>query len=100
MALATPAEWVTQTASATKKPSTSGDSPMSGPPSGVKEKMPLKPSSIWAPRRAGRRSLLSSHEGAKSSMVKSRREGMRCSDISSAPTRGSRSMFTGMGRCA
>ncbi len=57
MALATPAECVTQTASATKKPSTSGASPMSGPPSGVKEKMPLKPSSICGVAQRGQQVL-------------------------------------------
>ena len=53
IALPTPAEWVTQTASATQKPATSRDSPISGMPSGVNENTPSIPSSTR--RRCARR---------------------------------------------
>ena len=53
MALATPAEWVTHTASATQKPGRSRCSPMIENPSGVNEKMPLNPSSTLESAECG-----------------------------------------------
>lgn len=78
-ALATPAEWVTQTASASQKPRSFRDSPRTGMPSGVKEKTPLKPSSISVSRRAGIRSRQSSQLGAQSSSVKGNEDGISMS---------------------
>ena len=51
VALATPAEWVTQTASATQNPLSSRCSPMIEKPSGVNEKMPLNASSTFESRK-------------------------------------------------
>ncbi len=76
IAFATPAEWVTQTASASQKPRTSRDSPISGMPSVVNEKTPLIPSSHVAPRRAGITSWAQPHDWAKSSGVNSSTEGI------------------------
>ena len=70
------AVWVTHTASAIQKPATCRDSPTSGPPSGVNEKIPLKPASIFEERREGSSSWLCSHAGAKSSSVKGSIEGI------------------------
>jgi hypothetical protein len=88
----TPQEWVTQTASATQNPRTDGCSPISGMPSGVKEKMPLKPLSSPAAARSGSSATASSQDGAKSSGVNSRTLGIPPSV--SAPT------STGIGRWA
>ena len=81
-ARATPAEWVTQTASARRKVGREGEDPISGPPSGVKEKRPLKPSDTEQVFREGRRFWDSVHAGEKSSAVKARREGMFFSSTS------------------
>ena len=96
--MATPAEWVTHTASAIQKPATSGDSPISGPPSGVKEKIPLKPSSTFAPRSAGSSSRHCSQGPAKSSSVKGSIDGMAEAVTSPSSSRSSRR--TGIGRWA
>ena len=80
-ARATPAEWVTHTASAIQNPATSGDSPISGPPSGVNEKMPLNPLSILAVSRQGSSSLHCSQAGAKSSSVKGSIDGIADAEI-------------------
>ena len=67
---------MTHTASATQKPATSRDSPISGKPSGVNEKTPSIPSSIGVSRRAGMSSCAQPHDSSKSSGVKSSTEGM------------------------
>ena len=95
-----PTEWVTQTASAMKNPSTPADSPTSDPPSGVKEKTPLKARSTEVCRSSGSRLCDSSHSAAKSSGVNGRLEGIASSVISSARYCGRSSRATGMGRCA
>ncbi len=66
------------TASASQKPATSGDSPMSGMPSVVNEKMPLIPRSTRASgaRRAGTMSRAQAHDSAKASGVKSSTDGI------------------------
>ena len=87
IARATPALCVTQTASATQKPDRSRCSPMRAAPSGVKEKMPLKPSSTLVSARTGSRSTVRSHASAKSSSVKGSIDGMVPSSLrSSRPT--------------
>src|SRR5919197_973861 len=67
----TPAECVTQTASATQNPDTCGDSPSSGMLSVVNENSPLKPSSTFASRVDGSRIWVCFQASAKSSSVKS-----------------------------
>src|SRR5690606_40877353 len=69
-ALATPAECVTQTASASQNPSRGGASPISGKPSGVKEKTPLMPSPYLVSASGGSSSQASRQAGSKSSSVK------------------------------
>ena len=69
VARATPAEWVTQTASATQKPASSRCSPMRENPSGVNEKIPLNASSNFESSSAGISSAAAFHAGAKSSSV-------------------------------
>ena len=70
-ALPAPPAWVIQIASATQKPRTSGDGPISGMPSGVNEKMPLMPWVSGAPRRAGSSSTASAWAASKCSGVNS-----------------------------
>ena len=53
-----------------------GTRPISGPPSGVKEKIPLKPSSTFVPRSAGSSSRHCSQAAAKSSSVNGSIDGM------------------------
>lgn len=69
-------EWVTQTASATQKPLTSGDSPRRGRPSVVKENRPLMPSSTLASLVAGSSDCVSVQASAKSSSVNFRTDGI------------------------
>ena len=95
MAFATPAECVTHTASATQKPARSRCSPMIEKPSGVKEKMPLKPSSTFASPSAGSRSTLAAQPGAKSSSVNGSIDGIASPAVSVSRE----VMSTGMGRC-
>ena len=74
------------------------DSPISGPPSGVKEKMPLKPASIFDDRSEGSSSWLCSQAGAKSSSVNGSIDGI---DDSRTPSPcGSSRRSTGIGRWA
>ena len=94
IARATPAEWVTQTASATQNPATSFDSPMSGNPSGVNEKTPLIPSWIDAAASAGMSSPAHAQLSAKSAGVNSRTEGMIGASLGGSSVHGS----TGIGR--
>jgi hypothetical protein len=75
-ALATPAEWVTHTASAIQNPATSGDSPISGRRPGVKEKIPLKPSSTFARAVPAAAQRHCSQGRTKSSSVKGSIDGM------------------------
>ena len=89
---------MTQTASAIQKPATSGDSPISGPPSGVKEKIPLKPSSIFADASAGSSATLCSHDGAKSSSVNGSIDGI--DDAVTSPSSSRSVSRTGIGRWA
>ena len=96
-ARAMPAEWVTQTASAIQKPSTSGDWPTIEPPSGVKEKIPLNPSAISVSRSAGNSSCDAFHAGSKSSGVNSSRDGMCCASTCFGVSP-SEAATTGMGR--
>ncbi len=95
-ALATPAEWVTQTASASQNPRSSRDSPRTGIPSGVKEKTPLKPSATREAPSAGSSPTLSCQLGAKSSSVKGSEDGMTGASSKAGRVKGS----TGIGRWA
>ncbi len=95
IALATPAECVTHTASATQKPDRSRCSPMIEKPSGVKEKMPLKPSSTLESPSEGSSSVLAAHPSAKSSSVNGSIDGI----ASSAVSLSSVVISTGIGRC-
>lgn len=94
VARATPAEWVIHTASDTQKPCTSGDGPISGRLSVVKENSPLNPSSISASRMAGSSARVSFNAGAKSSGVKASIDGITSASAGEAMASGS----TGMGR--
>ncbi len=94
MALATPAEWVTHTASATQNPLTSADCPSSGMLSVVKEKRPLMPSSILASRVGGSRDRVSVHASAKSPGVNGVTDGI----TSASRTEAIASGRTGIGR--
>src|SRR6058998_1211944 len=95
VALATPAECVTQTASATQKPLSSRCSPMIDMPSGVNEKMPLKPCSTFESLSTGSNFTDSRQAGAKSSSVNGSIDGICSPDVSAA----SEDMSTGIGRC-
>jgi hypothetical protein len=87
---------VTQTASAIQNPLTSGDSPISGPPSGVKEKIPLNPSSTFVEASAGNSCLHRSHAGAKSSSVNGSIDGIDVA-VTSRPSKSLNR--AGIGRC-
>ena len=85
IARATPAEWVTQTASATQNPDSSRCSPISAMPSGVKENTPLMPSSILVSDSAGSSVVLRCQASAKSSSVNGSTDGIPVG--SSSPVR-------------
>ena len=87
----TPPACVIQTASAAQKPRTSGDSPSSEKPSGVKEKRPLNAEPNVASRSAGMRAAASASDSAKCSGVNSMIAGWSLC--------GSASARTGSGSC-
>ncbi len=93
VALATPAECVTHTASATQNPLRSRCSPMMEKPSGVNEKMPLNASSTFESSSAGSNSRAASHAGAKSSSVNGSIEGIGSPAVSAIRV----DMSTGIG---
>ena len=95
VALATPAEWVTHTASATQNPLRSRCSPMIEKPSGVNEKMPLNASSTLESPRAGMQFGGSpTRPGAKSSSVNGSIDGIGSPAVSAISV----DMSTGIGR--
>ena len=95
VAFATPAEWVTHTASATQKPLSSRCSPMMEKPSGVNEKMPLKASSIFESPKVGRSFIDSRQAGTKSSSVNGSIDGIDSPAVSAISV----DMSTGIGSC-